>query len=231
MNNFDLILFDFDDTLWARDLNKDDNLDISIENIKLLNRLSESIPCKIISGNTYASIRNKINIVMPITSTNFSIWADANSTLYLKDEKKGFIKDFSIDDCKEIICNFLNSYNLNYYLYGYPEVVNIKIKPLNELERNLLVDLFNNSTYNMNISKTYAFKTGKTTVDILSKSNSKDKLLETEYFKYFNEQKSLYIGDECNNGNDTLICKKCSEYLNVDSVKETNTILKMLLGD
>ena len=231
MNRFDLILFDFDDTLWARDLNTEGNLDISIENIKLLNKLSKQVPCKIISGNTYDSIRKKINMVIPITLTNFSIWADANSALYYGDNRKGFIEDFSIDDCKDVICEFLNKYSLKYYLYGYPEVVNIKIKPLNELERNLLVDLFNNKTYDMNISKTFAFKTGKTTVDILSKSNSKDKLLETRYFEYFNEQKSLYIGDECNNGNDTLICKKCSEYLNVANVKETNTILKMLLGD
>lgn len=230
MNRFDLILFDFDDTLWARDLNIEDNLDISIENIKLLNELSKQVPCKIISGNTYDSIRKKINMVIPITLTNFSIWADANSTLYYGDNRKGFIEDFSIDDCKDVICEFLNKYNLKYYLYGYPEVVNVKIKPLNELERNLLVDLFNFYKRQVGI-RAWAYKTGTTTVDILSTKNSKDRLLETKYFEYFNEQISLYIGDECNNGNDTLICKKCSEYLNVNNVKETNTILKMLLGD
>ena len=230
MNNFDIILFDFDDTLWARDLNIKDNFEISVENIGLLNKLAKNIDCKIISGNTYDIIRKKLFTVEDPENFNFDIWADANSTLYKHDEKCAFINDFSIDTCKETIFNFLNKYNLKYQTYGYPDVVNIKIKPLNDLERNLLVDLFNLYKRQVGISA-LAYKTGTTTVDILSTKNRKDKLLETEYFKNFSAKKSLYVGDECYNGNDKDICKKCSEYINVQDVKETNTLLKLLLGE
>lgn len=227
MNNFDVILFDFDDTIWARKIDYEDNLKVSIENVKLLNNLAKNIDCKIISGNTYDIIRKKLFIVENPENFNFDIWADANTTLYKHDKKCAFIDDFSIDTCKEIIFNFLNKYNLKYQAYGYPDVVNVKIKPLNDLERNLLVDLFNSYKRQVGI-RAWAFKTGTTTVDILSTKNRKDKLLETEYFKNFNVKKSLYVGDECYNGNDEDICKKCSEYINVRDVKETNTILKLL---
>lgn len=230
MNNFDIILFDFDDTLWARDPNIKDNLEVSIENIRLLNKLAKNIDCEIISGNTYDIIRKKLFIVENPENFNFDIWADANSTLYKHDKKYAFINDFSIDTCKETIFNFLNKYNLKYQAYGYPDVVNVKIKPLNDLERNLLVDLFNFYKRQVGI-RAWAYKTGTTTVDILSTKNRKDKLLETEYFKNFSAKNSLYVGDECYNGNDKDICKKCSEYINVQNVRETNTLLKLLLGE
>lgn len=229
MNNFDIILFDFDDTLWARKTDND-SLITSIENICLLNKLAKNVNCTIISGNTYDVIRKKLFMAIDYCDFNFDIWADANSTLYKHDEKCAFIDDFSIDTCKETIFNFLNKYNLKYQIYGYPDVVNIKIKPLNELERNLLVDLFNSYKRQVGI-RAWAYKTGTTTVDILSTKNRKDKLLETEYFKNFSAKKSLYVGDECYNGNDKDICKKCSEYINVQDVRETNTLLKLLLGE
>ena len=202
MNNFDIILLDFDDTLWARNLNNASNLENSLDNIKLLNELAKKVDCKIISGNTYDGIREKISKVISLNDLNFDIWADANSVLYRKDERCGFVKDFSIDKKKEVIFEFLNKYNLKYYVYGYPEVVNIKIKPLNELERNLLVDLFNSydKSYKNQIFKgTLAFKTGTTTVDILSSLNYKDCLFDTKWFKDFYKKKSLNICDECYN--------------------------------
>lgn len=227
MNNFDIILLDFDDTLWARNLNNASNLENSLDNIKLLNELAKKVDCKIISGNTYDGIREKISKVISLNDLNFDIWADANSVLYRKDERCGFIEDFSIDRYKEVIFKFLNKYKLKYYTYGYPELVNIKIKPLNDLERDLLVDLFNE---NIKIGVS-AFKTGTTTVDILSSLNYKDNLFYTKWFKDFYKKKSLYIGDECYNGNDKRICKKCTEYINVENVKETNTVLKLLLSE
>lgn len=229
MNNFDTILFDFDDTLWARKTDND-SLVTSIENICLLNRLAKNTDCAIISGNTYDVIRKKLFMAIDYYNFNFDVWADANSTLYRNDKRCIFIDDFSIDTCKDTIFNFLNKYNLKYQAYGYPDVVNVKIKPLNDLERNLLVDLFNFYKRQVGI-RAEAFKTGTTTVDILSTKNRKDKLLETEYFKDFSTKKSLYVGDECYNGNDEDICKRCSEYINVRDVRETNTLLKLLLGE
>lgn len=230
MDSFDYILLDFDDTLWARNIENADTLQISKNNIELLNKLSKTTNCSIISGNTYSSIRQKVKQAIQLKDQLFNIWADANSTLYIKDVKKGFIDDFSIDEYKDSIFKFLNGYNLRYSTFGYPDLVNIKIKPLNNLERSLLLDLFNIYKDKHNL-KAKAFKAGTTTIDILSENNSKVHLLESKWFLDFNIKKSLYIGDECYNGNDKDICKKCSEYINVQDVKETNTLLKLLVGD
>ena len=230
MNKFDIILFDFDDTLWARDTSSESDYLLSRDNILLLNKLAKSNVCTIVSGNTYDTIRKKIEKAVNLVDINFDIWADANSTLYKRDEKKAFIEDFSIDDEKEAIEDFLQIYELHGISYGYPKTTNIKIKPLNNLERNLLVTCFNDyATDNKLISR--AFKTGTTTVDILSKNNSKENVLKSNFFKGFDSWKSLYIGDECYNGNDKDICNICTEYINVSNIKETNTLLKLLLGE
>lgn len=230
MNKFDIILFDFDDTLWARNTSSESDYLMSKDNVLLLNKLARSKVCSVISGNTYDTIRKKIEQIIDPTKVIFDIWADANSTLYKQDEKRAFIEEFSIDSEKKIIEDFLQIYNLRGVSYGYPKTTNIKIKPLNDLERNLLITCFNDyAVDNGLISR--AFKTGTTTVDILSKNNSKENVLKSDFFKGFSSWKSLYIGDECYNGNDRDICNACTEYINVSSVKETNTLLKLLLGE
>ena len=55
MNNFDVILFDFDDTLWARKTDND-SLVISIENICLLNRLAKNVNCAALWQNDVLSL-------------------------------------------------------------------------------------------------------------------------------------------------------------------------------
>ena len=75
MEQYDKIIFDFDDTIWSRDPK---DIDCSIYNIKFI---KENLGDKaiIISGNSYNSIESKleaVDISMP------HIWADANSILY-----------------------------------------------------------------------------------------------------------------------------------------------------
>ena len=227
-DDYDKIIFDFDDTIWSRKY-KESTQDkkISIENIKIINNIPESI---IISGNTYSSISKKLFEVFGtnLSDCNISIWADVNSRLYHKNEIACTIEDFIIPKKDvEYITNILRKLNISYSLDSN-KVVNIKIKGLSERERNLLCIYLNETIFQNSLDKYKAIKAGYTTVDIISKKNTSKKAV----FDYLQlkDKKTLYIGDELDSGNDKEIAKACTTSINVVDIKETNFILK-LLGD
>ena len=231
MNKFDIIFLDWDDTIWSRKANENkEELETSIDNVKLLNKLTNYTKVVIISGNTFESICKKLLTVYEnFRDIKFDIWADSNSYYYVRGTHIDSVNLFAINEYCKKICSYLkNNYNIDCELFGYPFIVNIKIKPLNNLERNLLCDLLNQYIFpELKISESViAHKTGKTTIDILSKYNSKSFVLNT-YYKNLNN--TLYIGDECDDGNDSEVCKVCSEYINVDSIKRTNSALRDLI--
>ena len=223
LSHYDKIIFDFDDTLWSRN---PDLLEISIDNIKRLNTFTDK--ALIVSGNSYTSIRNKLSRVYGsgLDSFDICIWADANSTLFKNNNPITYAKDLLIDKSyiKDII-KFLNSLDMSDFEINdnnYPAY--IKIKPLSELERTLLVALIDTKFSNYNIK---AMKTGYTTVDIISKNNTKGQLF-TDTIDPEKEMTTLYLGDEIDSGNDEDISKLCSQRIRVNSVKDTNIILKLL---
>lgn len=231
MIKFDKILLDFDDTLWSRDFESNkDLLNQSIKNIKFLNDHFKDSAC-IISGNSYESIRKKLMLSYDdLSHFDIDLWADANSTLYKYDEKKDFIKAISIDKYADKIKGYLkDNYNIEATVPGYIDISHVKIKPLQELERSLLVDLLNNFILKkIKATACVAVKAGKTTVDILHKDNDK-----TAIFKYLNlqDKRTLYIGDEVDSGNDRNIANMCTDKIKVSSIYETFTILNMLSED
>lgn len=221
--DYDKIIFDFDDTIWAR--KKVEKLEnISMENIKLINDelYDKAI---IISGNSFDSIKEKLEkVYCQIDKIKVDIWADANSTLFKNGKIADFIEDFVISEkAKPIIDKFANKFKLNVKVVGL-KPVNYKIKPLSKLEREMAVELLNIKSKNL-------FKaniTGTTTVDILSCKNDKSVIFD---HCNLSGRKTLFIGDELKFGNDVEISKRCSQTLEVKNVFETNLILKLLIGD
>ena len=223
ISEYDKIIFDFDDTLWSR---SETLLEISIDNIKRLNALDDK--ALIVSGNSYKSIKTKLSRIYGSELGNFSIpiWADANSTLFKNNNPINYAKDLLIDKkyIKSII-DFLHSLDMSDFEINdnnYPAY--IKIKPLSELERTLLVALIDTKFSAYAIKAT---KTGYTTVDITSQNNTKGKLF-SDMIDPNNELKTLYLGDEVDSGNDEDISKLCSQRIRVNNVKDTNIILKLL---
>ena len=220
---YDHILFDFDDTLYSR---SDDKKVISYNNLYDVKFLKDRVDVKIVSGNTYSSIENKLIAVYGTdTSTYPDIWADANSCLYVNGKIVNYIDTHRILDYQKVLDILKNYKELNdkihevagldlngYYLF------NIKIKPLTDLERKLLCDILNKSDLN----DVVAIPTGKTTVDILSTNNSKANTLKGL------DGKVLYIGDEIDKGNDRSIALACDSYIKVTDVEETSVLLQLL---
>lgn len=202
-------VFDFDDTLWSRDSKL---VDISIENLFLLQRLSNII---IISGNSIDHIKdcyNKANII-----PSYDIWADASGTLFrcfnkVKTLDNFILPNININDIKKLLPFTTNI------------VVNdsfIKLKPINNLVRESTCNNINNIILNNSIA--IARMTGKTTIDILTKYNNKSEVLKEYKDGYF-----IFFGDEVDDGNDKDISKLCDEIFKCNSVLDTNRRLKEL---
>jgi len=233
LKNYDKVIFDFDDTIWSR---KPELLSFSVENVKLLNNHADNY--LIISGNSYKSIHDKLSIVYgtDLTDFNVDIWADANTTLYKHSKPTEYYNDIILNNNYIDIVHQLKDWTITDVEVNDPEhPAYIKIKPLSELERTLLVNLldttmFNRSDISTSDTAVYhakAIPSGFTTVDIIHENNTKGKL--------FNHIKSilggdniLYLGDEFDSGNDRDIAKMCKQAICVKSAKETNIILKLL---
>jgi 2-phospho-L-lactate transferase/gluconeogenesis factor (CofD/UPF0052 family) len=222
---YDYYLFDFDDTVWPRSVKScPKKNDYCVQNVEGVNALRHSM---IISGNTYESIKERLSYMY---GSDFSkvfvpIWADANSIEYIKGEKKDVFSDFIIskNDMAEIRSK-LDSLNMNYMEIGVDNnITNVKIKPLTETERKIFCDDLN-STFDHKGINCKAVATGKTTVDILTKNNSKRPILQ----KYFENSKVCYIGDEIDSGNDKEIAEACTNKIRVNSAELTNYVIELI---
>lgn len=229
-SDYNKILLDFDDTIWARNY-KSSEIDrkISIDNLEMLNKMANKI--LIVSGNTYLSISKKLFEVFGtnLEDCELNIWADVNARNYYKNEVKSTIEDFVLPlDKVDTVTNILNTLGIAYTFDNEKSVINIKVKSLSDLERTLLCAYLNESVFSREaLSNFVAKKTGKATVDIVAKTNTKKAV-----FDYLNlsKENTLYIGDEIDSGNDRDIAYACNNFVNVVNVNETNFILK-LIGD
>lgn len=224
IDDFDKIIFDFDDTIWARDYNYNDyTRDKSIENLKLVNDIVGDKAC-IISGNSYKSIRDKLYSVYGTNLDNFNvdIWADANSTLYKHDHQVDLIGDLIINNSAiESFDRLANELGIKFTKCG-SETVCLKAKPFQDLERKMLVKVINGLYQDTGCT---AYATGLTTVDILSNNNTKKIVYD---YCGFDKCVTLYIGDEIDSGNDRDISNACDCVIKVKDVEETNVVLKLL---
>jgi len=231
------ILIDFDDTLWQR-LEK--NEEISIENIKLLNELGKYKKIHIISGNSYESIKSKLLKVFTLKefyNLNFSIRADGGSNLYEQDQIVTYLEDnYVCQSTIDLVENVINTHkellgndSIHFEKRGIrpdDRVTCLAIKPISKLLRKLFCEYLNLHLEKENVSG-IGIETGFATIEVKWFRFNKSLMLE----HIPDLENTIYIGDECDylNGNDYEISKKCTDYYNVDSIKETNTLLKVLL--
>lgn len=214
---YDYILMDFDDTIWSRD-KKD--IETSIENVKLVNKLADKII--IISGNSRSSIQTEL--VDNNLKLNCDVWCDVNTTCYNNFNFKDSLYDLNIMESGLKIMEYLRSENINFLAVGYNSIYNIKIRPVED--RDTLISSLNSKFKELGINDCTAIKAGKTTVDIIHIYNSKSKVYNHLDLDRYN---TLYIGDEIEDGNDMDVAKLCSNYISVNSVEETNRVLKEMI--
>ena len=214
-NYYDTILFDFDDTIYSR-LYK--GLATSIENVKMVNDILKD-KAIIVSGNSYSSIDTKLKFIYgsDLSCINFDIWADANSRLFRKGKEEYALKNLKMmhpDTTK----NILSGFNLP---YTSESDACIKVKPLDERERRILAAYLNIVLED----SAEARITGKTTIDIVSRNNSKSAIFD---FLNLKDKITLYIGDEVDKGNDVEISSLCTKAIHTSGVEETNVLLQLL---
>ena len=230
LNEYDRVLLDFDDTIWARGANNDATLmQFSRDNVELVSQLKDKA-C-IISGNSYDSISRKLATVYGANTSKFEadIWADANSALFSKGVRIDVIPELMITGNIRRLGQYLyNTYRIEATVndFEYPSCV--KIKPLSALDQILLSNYLNDYLLAAaGLGFCRAIPTGKTTVDIVSRSNNKVAVLERAKIKAAN---CLYIGDETDNGNDHDISACCGCSVHTSGVQETYALLKLLLN-
>lgn len=230
IHDYDRILFDFDDTIWAREAFHDEKLmKLSRDNIKLVSEFKNKA-C-IISGNSYDSISRKLATVYGSNISNFDcdVWADANSTLFRNGEKVDMIPELIItNDIHQLRKYLYDTYQIEVTVNDISHPCCIKIKPLTHLDQLLLSNYLNDYILpKTGLESCMAIPTGKTTVDIVTRSNNKTAVLN---YAKIDPDKCIYIGDEVDNGNDHDISKICGCSIHTSGVQETYALLKLLLG-
>ncbi len=223
VKKFKQILFDFDDTIWARD-NKLEY--VSIENTRLVNDLKNAV---IVSGNSFESIRKKLSQVYgsELDGFDLDVWADANACLFRKGNRVDVIKELMItSDPNPLIQHLSSTYGIKCTPNDEHIVTCLKIKPLSPLDQCLVSNYLNDYLLAAaGLKGCIASPTGKTTVDIVSVNNNKAYVLLriTDDF-----QSVLYVGDEIDSGNDQKISQLCGHAIHTHDVKEASVVLKLL---
>lgn len=230
LDEYDRVLFDFDDTIWARGASNDaDLMKFSRDNVELVSKLKDK--AVIISGNSYDSIARKLATVYGGDTSKFEadIWADANSALFRKGVRVDVIPELMITGNIQRLGQYLyDTYRLEATVndFEYPSCV--KIKPLSALDQILVSNYLNDYILAATgLGFCRAIPTGKTTVDIVSRNNNKVAVLVRAEIDADN---CLYIGDEIDNGNDHDISGRCGCAVHTSGVQETYALLKLLLN-
>lgn len=223
VNKFEHILFDFDDTIWARDKKLEST---SIENTRLVNDIKNAV---IVSGNSFESIRKKLSQVYgsELEGFNLDVWADANACLFRNGNRVDVIRELMItNDPTPLIQHLSSTYGITCTPNDERIVTCLKIKPLSPLDQCLVSNYLNDYLLAAaGLKGCVAAPTGKTTVDIVSIDNNKVYVLcrITDNFKSV-----LYIGDEVDAGNDQRISQLCGHAIHTHDVKEASVVLKLL---
>lgn len=238
IDSYDQIIFDFDDTIWARDYEKDKKLrTLSYDNFNKVNKLVYN-NCKrpmIISGNLYESLYKKIRQVLGTNpeKINIDIWADAYAIKWYRGEIVNIIDDLIIPNyIVERVVTYLNTIGIEPITNDndMDRISNIKVKPLQERERNILQAYLNDYVFKQQDIKEalHAFKTGRTTIDIVTSNSDKIHVFNISELQ---DKKTLFIGDECDGGNDSNISEACTNSIHVSGVEETNMLLNLMMGE
>ena len=204
-NNEQTIIFDYDDTIFSR---SEEHVDISLENIKLVNNLKQN---KILfTGKKISEIDNNLEIDKYFTCYG--------SSVYNKQRVKEIVySSLSSEEIKEII-KVLKEIQFNFSKIENRDDCIISLRFLDEDYRNVLQEFLS-----LKLPVLKIIKAGKQTIDIMKKDNHK----LSNFNKAFSDKSNIfYIGDEIY-GNDADMIKELNS-LHVKDVIDTNTFLKYL---
>lgn len=239
-----LKFFDFDDTIYSRDPK---HREISDLNLDLLNEISSysGQKCIVTTGNDYDTIHKKLvrkyGSNLSDSVIHFDIFADGGIVKYYNGRVVYRDKQFLLQ-CVPSLLSYLENLGIEkekIFLRGdWPKqdinnITCIGIKPLTELEKNLLIQLLNIQFERMNLPN-IAKKIGLTGIDILHKDTNKVKIMDHYYSDIRQKNtraKRLYVGDELEDGNDKEIANECDYKYNVKSPYDTNILLSVILED
>lgn len=171
----------------------------------------------LITGNTLDHIKKLYG--EDFIKTN-KIWANANSEYFVNGRKKKILKSNRVRLNYAEIKGLMN-------LDITPQVDDycVKFKPLYVYRKEICDEINEKLEANYSDRCLVARCTGKTTIDILNKANNKGEIYyKNKYYKY----KTLYIGDELEDGNDKTIASLCDYSINVNNPYETGIIFRLL---
>lgn len=231
------LICDFDDTLYSRDENE---MHVSLRNINLLSKISEHIYTAICSGNSFERIMKKIYPILGDTNPPFKIFCDGGLALYedgkiINAQKFNFYSDLLIDSqsftsqLEGILGKNVfelnrrnNFFEIEYRgAIGPSNVLSISLTKMEPFIRELIYVILKNNFQNFNINKS-----GRGSIDILKRGCHKGRLFEINGI----DKRCVYIGDSGESeGNDKPMKEQVLDYINVDSVKETELILNLIL--
>ena len=196
------VLVDFDGTIYSKECPYDGNV---------LYYLSKMDNLTLITGNTLNHIENIYG--KEFIKSN-KIWANANSEYFVNGKCKKRLKSNRVK---------LKDYDLLYNVKPTVDDYCIKFRPITNNRETICQQM--NDILEEKYPDYIARCTGKTTIDILNKANNKGEIYyKCKFYKY----KTLYIGDEIENGNDKAIASLCDYSINVNNPYETGIILKLL---
>ena len=240
----DLKFFDFDDTIYSRDPKHKEISDI---NLDLLNEIGSYAcqHCVVTTGNDYETIHKKLvrkyGSNLSDKNIKFDIFADGGIVKYYNGKVRYRDKDFLLEKTEDLL-EYLKKLGISkeqIFLRGdWPNqdinnLTCIGIKPLTELEKNLLIEVLNKYFVEMKTNNV-AKKIGLTGIDILNKDTNKVKIMGHYYLNIRSKEsksKRLYVGDELEDGNDKEIAAECNYKYNVKSPYDTNILLSVILED
>lgn len=200
-------IFDYDYTIFDKSF-----ISTSIDNLNILNQIENKI---IVTNNCFSNL-------MPIRNTDiYSNISNLYNELEIVDNNY-IISEKEIQEIYQILKFVLDKKDK--YRITNRKNISISITPFendknNNLERDFLIDKFNNFLNKTNFS---AMKTGKTTIEITKKGLCKRNTFEK---KNFLNPNFTYITDT----NDINYTKNDPiKYLQVDSIQTTNLFIRSL---
>lgn len=186
------------------------------------------------TGNDFEHINNKLKLLN--SSYSFDVWADGGIIKYENEKPCNNYKNYEVDkinDTLEVIKLYSNYNKIKdkILLRGdWPNRIKatcISIKPLKDNEKFKLVDFLNNEFKLYKINNK-AIINGNTTIDIIKNNLNKSKIFKFDYYKNISKKEMIYIGDEIYSLLDRDLTKQVKYKYNVNSLYETNLILKLL---
>lgn len=198
--------FDWDNTIKGR---KNTYVEASQSNINMLESLK--VDTFICSGNT----RKEINV------KNVPIFAENGVNFYQNGQKYCLNEDLKITNFNKLLHFFLKL-GIDYDKISNRNDTILSIKPLSELERKLILFIFDASELKNDYN---CYITGTSTIDVMDKKLQKDVILEHSLLK---GKKICYLGDEPQ-GNDKVLFENTKiKTFEVKTPKDTYVFLKTL---